>query len=66
MKNLRVNIELHFLIELTSGKFFNQYICSPGSRYVRIYNSEGVLQATNEPLEGLEQCIGWRFDHSFF
>jgi len=31
-------------------------------RFLRIYNNEGILQATNELIEGLEHCIEWRYN----
>ena len=31
------------------------------SRYINIYNREGILQNTNEIIEGLEECISWRY-----
>lgn len=43
-----------------------QYFCissvntNEERRYVRIYDRDGTLQATNEVLEGLENLISWR------
>ncbi|KAM7418162.1 hypothetical protein PAMA_017690 [Pampus argenteus] len=31
-----------------------------GSRKVRVWNREGVLQATSEPINGLEQALCWK------
>ncbi|XP_066919539.1 putative elongator complex protein 1 isoform X2 [Clytia hemisphaerica] len=44
------------------GQYFSISSINPASdsRCIRIFNNEGILQATNEKIEGLEQCIGWR------
>lgn len=31
-----------------------------GARKVRVWNREGVLQATSEPISGLEQALCWK------
>ncbi|XP_061691205.1 elongator complex protein 1 isoform X2 [Syngnathoides biaculeatus] len=31
-----------------------------GARKVRVWNREGVLQATSEPVDGLEQALSWK------
>lgn len=31
-----------------------------GARKVRVWNREGVLQATSEPINGLEQALCWK------
>lgn len=33
---------------------------STNCRYVRIFDREGKLQATNEIIEGIENCLSWR------
>ncbi|XP_077387627.1 elongator complex protein 1 [Festucalex cinctus] len=33
---------------------------STGARKVRVWNREGVLQATSEPVDGLEQSLSWK------
>jgi len=33
---------------------------SNDSRYIRIYNREGILQSSNELIEGLEDSLAWR------
>lgn len=31
-----------------------------GARRVRVWNREGVLQATSEPIDGLEEALCWK------
>lgn len=31
-----------------------------GARKIRVWNREGVLQATSEPIDGLEQALCWK------
>lgn len=36
--------------------------CNLGLRVIRVYNREGVLQYTSEPVDKLEHVLSWRYE----
>lgn len=54
---------LNHIQVIQSNERFKQLILidySLGLRVIRVFNREGCLQSTSEPVSQLEQCLSWK------